>query len=150
MGLKLDILRLAGIYGPGRNALVNLRRGQARRIIKPGQVFNRAHVDDIAEVTRLVLTSGLEGQIWNVADDEPAPPQDVVAYAASLLGLPPPPEERFGEARLSPMAEEFYADNKRVSIAKARRLLGFNPAYPTYREGLQALAKAGEGAPEGA
>ena len=149
-GLEADILRLAGIYGPGRNALVNLRRGHARRIIKPGQVFNRAHVDDIAEFTRLVLTSGLQGQIWNVADDEPAPPQDVVAYAASLLGLPPPPEERFGEARLSPMAEEFYADNKRVSIAKARRLLGFNPAYPTYREGLQALAKAGEGAPEGA
>ena len=86
-GVEADILRLAGIYGPGRNALVNLREGQARRIVKPGQVFNRAHVDDIAELTRLVLTRGLEGQIWNVADDEPAPPQDVVAYAAALLGL---------------------------------------------------------------
>ena len=87
-GVEADILRLAGIYGPGRNALINLREGQARRIVKPNQVFNRAHVDDIAEFTRLALTRGLEGQVWNVADDEPAPPQDVVAYAAALLGLP--------------------------------------------------------------
>jgi nucleoside-diphosphate-sugar epimerase len=144
-GAEADILRLAGIYGPGRNALVNLRRGEARRIVKPGQVFNRAHVDDIAEISRLVLTRGLKGQIWNVADEEPAPPQDVVAYAAALLGLEPPPEEPFDEARLSPMAREFYADNKRVSIAKAKVELGFMPAYPTYREGLKALAEAGEG-----
>ena len=144
-GVEADILRLAGIYGPGRNALINLRQGQARRTVKAGQVFNRAHVDDIAEVSRLVLKGGLEGQIWNVADEEPAPPQDVVAYAAALLGLPSPPEERFGEARLSAMAEEFYADNKRVSIEKSKRLLGFRPAYPTYREGLKALAEAGEG-----
>jgi nucleoside-diphosphate-sugar epimerase len=150
-GAQADILRLAGIYGPGRNALVNLRRGEARRIVKPGQVFNRAHVDDIAELTRLALARGLEGQIWNVADEEPAPPQDVVAYAAGLLGLEPPPEEGFEEARLSPMAAEFYADNKRVSIAKAKSLMGFAPAYPTYREGLRALAQAGEGgAGEGA
>jgi nucleoside-diphosphate-sugar epimerase len=144
-GVEADVLRLAGIYGPGRNALVNLRQGQARRIVKPGQVFNRAHVDDIAELTRLVLIRGLEGQIWNVADDEPAPPQDVVAYAGALLGLPPPPEEPFDEARLSSMTAEFYADNKRVSIAKAKTILGFVPAYPTYREGLRALAEAGEG-----
>ena len=144
-GVEADILRLAGIYGPGRNALVNLRQGQARRIVKPGQVFNRAHVDDIAELTRLALTRGLEGQVWNVADEEPAPPQDVIAYAAGLLGLPPPPEERFEDAQLSPMTAEFYADNKRVSIAKAKSLLGFAPAYPTYREGLRALAEAGEG-----
>jgi nucleoside-diphosphate-sugar epimerase len=144
-GAEADILRLAGIYGPGRNALINLRRGEARRIVKPGQVFNRAHVDDIAEISRLVLTRGLKGQIWNVADEEPAPPQDVVAYAAALLGLEPPPEEPFDEARLSPMAREFYADNKRVSIAKAKVELGFMPAYPTYREGLKALAEAGEG-----
>jgi nucleoside-diphosphate-sugar epimerase len=142
---EADILRLAGIYGPGRNALVNLRRGEARRIVKPGQVFNRAHVDDIAQATRLVLTMGLPGQIWNVADDEPAPPQDVAGYAAALLGLEPPPEEPFDQARLSPIAREFYADNKRVSIAKAKALLGFAPAYPTYREGLSALAEAGEG-----
>ena len=145
-GAEADILRLAGIYGPGRSALVSLRRGEARRIVKPGQLFNRAHVDDIAEVSRLVLTRGLPGQIWNVADDEPAPPQDVVAYAAALFGLEPPPEEPFDEARLSPMAREFYADNKRVSITKAKTLLGFEPAYPTYREGLRALAEAGEGA----
>ena len=144
-GAEADILRLAGIYGPGRNALINLSRGEARRIVKPGQVFNRAHVDDIAQVTSLVLTQGLSGQIWNVADDEPAPPQDVVAYAATLLSLEPPPEEPFGQARLSPMVQEFYADNKRVSIAKAKTLLGFEPAYPTYREGLEALAEAGEG-----
>ncbi|HZZ25587.1 MAG TPA: NAD-dependent epimerase/dehydratase family protein [Roseiarcus sp.] len=144
-GTQPDILRLAGIYGPGRNALVNLRRGEARRIVKPGQVFNRVHVDDIAQVSSLALTHGLEGQIWNVADGEPAPPQDVIAYAAALLGLEPPPEEPFEEARLSPMAQEFYADNKRVSIAKAKADLGFAHAYPTYREGLKALAEAGEG-----
>jgi nucleoside-diphosphate-sugar epimerase len=144
-GAEADILRLAGIYGPGRNTLVNLRHGEARRIVKPDQVFNRAHVDDIAEMSRLVLTRGLEGQVWNVADAEPAPPQDVVAYAAALLGVEPPPEEPVDGAKLSPMAREFYADNKRVSIAKAKALLGFKPAYPTYREGLKALAEAGEG-----
>ena len=144
-GAEADILRLAGIYGPGRNALVNLRRGEARRIVKPGQVFNRTHVDDIAEISRLVLTFGLKGQIWNVADDEPAPPQDVIAYAAALLGVEAPREEPFDKATLSPMAREFYADNKRVSIAKAKVELGFAPAYPTYREGLEALARAGEG-----
>ena len=88
---------------------------------------------------------GLDGQIWNVADDEPAPPQDVIAYAAALLGVEPPPEEPFDEARLSPMAASFFMDEKRVSAAKAKALLGFKPAYPTYREGLDALAAAGEG-----
>ena len=145
-GVEVDVLRLAGIYGPARNALVNLREGAARRIVKPGQVFNRAHVDDIAELTRLALTRGLAGQVWNVADEEPAPPQDVIAYAAQLLGLEPRPEEQFEDAALSPMTAEFYADNKRVSIAKAKALLGFAPAYPSYREGLAALAGAGEGA----
>ncbi len=144
-GVAVDILRLPGIYGPGRNALERLRAGDARRIVKPGHVSNRAHVDDIAEVTRLVLTRGLEGQIWNVADDEPAPPQDVIAYAASLLGVPPPPEEAFDEANLSPMAASFFADEKRVLAAKAKALLGFRPAFPSYREGLKALAAAGEG-----
>jgi nucleoside-diphosphate-sugar epimerase len=144
-GVEADVLRLAGIYGPGRNTLVNLRQGQARRIVKSGQVFNRAHVDDIAELTRLALTRGLEGQIYNVADDEPAPPQDVIAYAAGLLGLEPPPEERFEDAQISPMTAEFYADNKRISTAKARTLLEFAPAYPTYRDGLRALLEAGEG-----
>jgi nucleoside-diphosphate-sugar epimerase len=144
-GAAVDILRLPGIYGPGRNALVRLREGDARRIVKPGHVSNRAHVDDIAEVTRLVLTRGLEGQIWNVADVEPAPPQDVIAYAAALLGIVPPREEAFDEANLSPASASFFADEKRVSAAKAKALLGFNPVYPTYREGLEALAAAGEG-----
>jgi dTDP-4-dehydrorhamnose reductase len=144
-GAEADILRLAGIYGPGRNALINLRRDESRRIVKSGQVFNRAHVDDIAEISRLVLTRDLKRQIWNVADEEPAPPQDVIAYAAALLGVEPPPEEPFEGAPLSQMAREFYADNKRVSIAKVKAKLGFAPAYPTYREGLKALAEAGEG-----
>jgi nucleoside-diphosphate-sugar epimerase len=143
-GSEADVLRLSGIYGPGRNSLVNLRRGEARRIVKPGQVFNRTHVDDIAQISSLVLTRDFKGQIWNVADDEPAPPQDVITYGAALLGLEPPPEERFEEATLSAMAREFYADNKRVSIAKAKAQLGFAPAYPTYREGLKALAAMGE------
>ena len=106
---------------------------------------NRAHVDDIAEVTRLVLERGLDGQIWNVADDEPAPPQDVIAYAAMLLGVEPPPEEPFDAERLSEMSASFFAEEKRVSNAKAKRLLGFAPAYATYREGLKALFEAGEG-----
>ena len=108
-------------------------------------MFNRAHVDDIAEISSLVLTRDFNGDVWNVADDEPAPPQDVIAYAAALLGLKPPPEEPFDQARLSAMAREFYADNKRVSIAKAKTKLGFAPLYTTYREGLKALAEAGEG-----
>jgi nucleoside-diphosphate-sugar epimerase len=146
-GTEVDILRLPGIYGPGRNALVKLRRGEARRIVKPGHVVNRAHVEDIAEVTRLVLERGLKGQIWNVADDEPAPPQDVIAYAAKLLGVEPPPEEPFESATLSAMSVSFFAEEKRVSNAKAKALLGFAPAYPTYREGLRALMEAGEGRP---
>jgi hypothetical protein len=149
-GAEADMLRLAGIYGPGRNALVNLRHGEARRIIKSGQVFNRALVDVIAEISSLVLMGDLKGQIWNVADEEPAPPQDVIAYAAVLLGLEPPPEEPFDAATLSPMAREFYADNKRVSIAKAKAELGFAPAFPSYREGLRALAEVEEArAPDG-
>ncbi len=144
-GVAVDILRLPGIYGPGRNALAKLRQGEARRIVKEGHFVNRAHVDDIAEVTRLALERGLDGQIWNVADDEPAPPQDVIAYAAELLGVEPPPLEPFETAKLSEMSASFFAEEKRVSNAKAKRLLGFTPAYPTYREGLKALFEAGEG-----
>jgi nucleoside-diphosphate-sugar epimerase len=144
-GAAVDILRLPGIYGPGRNALERLRAGEARRIVKPGHVTNRAHVEDIAEAARLVLGKGLPGQIWNVADDEPAPPQDVIAYAAALLGLPPPPEEPFDQATLSPMAASFFAEERRVLNAKAKALLGFSPAYPSYREGLRALWETGEG-----
>ena len=144
-GAAVDLMRLPGIYGPGRNALDRLRRGEARRIVKPGHVVNRAHVDDIAEVARLVLERGLPGRIWNVADDEPAPPQDPIAWAATLMGVPIPPEEAFETAGLSPFAASFYAESKRVSNAKAKALLGFAPAYPSYREGLGALWEAGEG-----
>jgi nucleoside-diphosphate-sugar epimerase len=145
-GVSVHILRLAGIYGPERNLLIKLRQGEARRIAKPGQIFNRIHVEDIAQAIELVLAAPGPGGLWNVADEEPAPPQDVIAFAAQLLGLAPPPEEAFETADMTPMARSFYADNKRVSIARLKRELGFKPKYPTYREGLRALAAAGEGA----
>jgi nucleoside-diphosphate-sugar epimerase len=144
-GAPVDILRLAGIYGPGRNALRNLRAGAARRVVKPGQVFNRIHVDDLAEVARRLIEGGGPGEVWNVADQQPAPPQDVVAFAAALLGAAPPPEEAFEAAELSPMAQSFYRDNRRVLVEKLRRRLDYRWLYPTYREGLAALAAAGEG-----
>ncbi len=144
-GIPVDILRLAGIYGPGRNSLLKLREGGARRIVKPGQVFNRVHADDIAgAVARLIAARGCGG-VWNVCDEEPAPPQDVVAFAAGLLGLEPPPEEPYEGAEMSEMAQGFYADNRRVRIDKLKRETGWRPLYPTYREGLRALAAAGEG-----
>jgi len=144
-GACVDILRLAGVYGPGRNALEKLQRGEARRIVKPGQVFNRIHVDDIAAVAVRLMEAGGTGQIWNVADEEPAPPQDVIAFAAELLGVAPPPIEDLASARLTPMARSFYDDNRRVDVGKLRRELGFRWLYPTYRDGLRALAEAGEG-----
>jgi nucleoside-diphosphate-sugar epimerase len=141
-GLPLAVFRLAGIYGPGRNALVNLAAGKAHRIVKPGQVFNRIHVDDIVRTVEAAVARDAAG-IFNVADDEPAPPQDVVAYAASLMGIDPPPEVPFAEAALSPVARSFYGDNKRVANAGIRRQLGIRPSVPTYREGLSALWRDG-------
>ncbi|MBR0707498.1 SDR family oxidoreductase [Bradyrhizobium liaoningense] len=141
---NVAILRLAGIYGPGRNALVTLREGTARRIIKPGQVFNRIHVDDIASAIMAAIQHG-GGGTWNVCDDEPTPPQDVIAYAAQLMGLAPPPEETFETAEMSAMARSFYASSARVSNAKLKRELGVTLAYPTYRQALDALWRAGEG-----
>lgn len=138
------ILRLAGIYGPGRNALVTLRAGTARRIIKPGQVFNRIHTDDIASAIMAAVRHQGSGT-WNVCDDEPAPPQDVIAYAAQLMGVAPPPEEAFETAEMSVMARSFYASSARVSNAKLKRELGVTLAYPTYRHALDALWRAGEG-----
>ncbi|MBR1327240.1 nucleoside-diphosphate-sugar epimerase [Bradyrhizobium ottawaense] len=137
------ILRLAGIYGPGRNALATLRGGTARRVIKPGQVFNRIHVDDIANAIMAALPHRTGG-IWNVCDDEPAPPQDVIAYAAKLMGVVPPPEEAFATAEMSAMARSFYASSARVSNAKLKRELGVTLVHPTYRRGLDALWHAGE------
>jgi dTDP-4-dehydrorhamnose reductase len=140
----IHILRLAGIYGPGRNALVNLKDSTARRIVKPDQVFNRIHVADIsAAVAAAIAYDG--GDIWNVADDEPAPPQDVIAYAAKLMGLAPPPEQAIETVELSPLARSFYDENKRASNRKLKEKLGVKLAFPTYREGLAALWTAGEG-----
>ena len=144
-GARVDVLRLAGIYGPGRNALEKLRRGEARRIVKTGQVFNRIHVDDIAALAVRLIEAGGPGGIWNVADEEPAPPEDVIVFAAELLGVAPPPIEEFATARLTPMAKSFYDDNRRVDVGKLRRELGYRWLYPTYREGLRALAEAGVG-----
>ncbi|MGY4231499.1 nucleoside-diphosphate-sugar epimerase [Bradyrhizobium sp. USDA 4449] len=137
------ILRLAGIYGPGRNALVTLRSGTARRIIKPGQIFNRIHVDDIASAIMAAIRHQ-DGGTWNVCDDEPAPPQDVITYAAQLMGVAPPAEEAFATAEMSAMARSFYASSARVSNARLKRELGVALVYPTYRHGLDALWHDGE------
>jgi nucleoside-diphosphate-sugar epimerase len=144
LGASVDLLRLAGIYGPGRNALTQLRAGTAKRIVKPGQVFNRIHVDDIVGAITLCLSGATQGGPLIVADDEPAPPQDVIAYAATLLGVAPPPEIPFAQADLSPMAASFYDECKRASNARLRALMG-PLAFPTYREGLDALRAQGEG-----
>ncbi len=145
IGVPVDVLRLAGIYGPGRNALVKLREGTARRIVKPGQVFNRIHVVDIAGVAMKLIAAGGAGGVWNVADREPAPPQDVVAYAAGLIGIEPPPEEPFETAEMTPMARSFYADNRRVATEKLASQLGYVWNFPTYREGLADCYAAGDG-----
>jgi nucleoside-diphosphate-sugar epimerase len=141
-GLPVHIFRLAGIYGPGRNQLVSLRDGSARRIVKPGQVFSRIHVEDIATVLEASIARPNPGRAYNVCDDAPAPPQDVVEYGARLLGLAVPPATPYDEAILSPMARSFYADSKRVSNLRIKQELGVTLAYPSYREGLAALAKA--------
>jgi nucleoside-diphosphate-sugar epimerase len=138
----VQVFRLAGIYGPGRSAIDNVRDGTARRIVKPGQLFNRIHVDDIAGAIMAGLARPGVGPVVNVADDEPAPPQDVVAYAAGLLGVDPPPETPFDEAELSPMGRSFYSENKRVSNRRLRDGLGHDLLYPTYREGLAACLAA--------
>jgi nucleoside-diphosphate-sugar epimerase len=137
-GDRTTILRIAGIYGPGRNALENLKAGKAHRIVKPGQVFNRIHVDDIATAIAAAFDYAKTG-IWNLCDDEPAPPQDVVTFAASLMGIVPPPEQDFDNAEMSPMARSFYASSNRISNARLKRELGVELAFPTYREGLTAL-----------
>ncbi len=142
IGVPVAVLRLAGIYGPGRNAFVNLAQGSARRIVKPGQVFNRIHVDDIAGATAAALARRAGG-IFNVSDDEPAPPQDVITLAAEMMGVAPPPEQPFETAELSPMARSFYGDVKRVSNAKVKRALGLEFVCPTYREGLASLWQDG-------
>jgi len=137
--LPVHIFRLAGIYGPGRNQLLSIRAGTARAIIKPGQVFSRIHVDDIAGVLEASIATSRPGRIYNVCDDEPAPPRDVVAYAAELMSAPRPPEVDVARAGLKPMALSFYDDSKRVSNRRIKEELGYRLLYPTYREGLTAL-----------
>jgi len=135
--LPLCIMRLAGIYGPGRNVFIKLRTGRAHRIIKENQFFNRIHCDDIA-ASLLHLGAGNVHGIFNIADDEPAPPQDIVSYAAKLMGLEPPPAIAFEQAELSDMARSFYADNRLVSNKKLRDS-GYQLIYPNYRQALKAM-----------
>jgi nucleoside-diphosphate-sugar epimerase len=142
---SVQIFRLAGIYGPGSNALLKVANGTARRLTKPGQVFNRIHTADIAQVLMASIDRPRRGAIYNVADDEPSPPQDVITYAAHLLGIEPPPETPFATADLSPMARSFYQDNKRVRNTRIKNELGVKLRFPTYREGLTALHATGEG-----
>lgn len=142
-GLPVHIFRLAGIYGPGRGPFEKVRDGTARRVIKPGQVFSRIHVDDIAETLLASMTKPNPGTIYNVCDDDPAPPEDVLAHAAALLGLPEPPAVPYDRAEMSPMARSFYGESKKVSNRRIRSDLGVNLHYPTYREGLAALLQQG-------
>lgn len=137
----VQVFRLAGIYGPGQSQVEAVRRGEARRIVKPGQVFNRIHVDDIAGAVIAGLRTPAARGVFNIADDLPAPPDEVIVYAASLLGVEPPPAMDFAEAELSPMARSFYGEVKRVANERAKRELGWRLRYPTYREGLAALAR---------
>ena len=137
--LPMHYFRLAGIYGPGRNQLATLKAGTARRIDKPGQVFSRIHVEDIARILMASIDRPNAGRAYSVCDDEAAPPQDVVAFAAGLLNLAPPPLIPFEAAELSPMAQSFYAENKRIKNHRLKSELGIALAYPTYREGLRAL-----------
>jgi nucleoside-diphosphate-sugar epimerase len=137
------LFRLAGIYGPGSSALDTVRAGRARRVVKPGQVFSRIHVDDIAQVLLASMARPNPGAAYNVCDDDPAPPADVVSYACDLLGVMPPPEVPYEKADLSPMARSFYDDNKRCRNDLIKRELGVTLAFPDYRRGLRAILAAG-------
>ncbi|MEM7520280.1 MAG: SDR family oxidoreductase [Pseudomonadota bacterium] len=137
--LPLHIFRLAGIYGPGRGPFTKVRNGSARRIIKTGQVFSRIHVDDIATALALSMASPKPGAVFNVCDNDPAPPQDVIGHAAELLGLPMPPPVDFETAEMTPMARSFYAESKRVRNERLKAELGWVPRFPDYRAGLAAL-----------
>ena len=144
LDLPLHIFRLAGIYGPGRGPFEKVRDGTSRRIIKPGQVFSRVHVADIAQVLAASIARPSPGAVYNVCDDDPAPPQDVIGHAAVLLGLPLPPAIDHDEAVMTPMARSFYAESKRVRNDKIKNDLGIDLIYPDYRAGLAALLAADE------
>jgi nucleoside-diphosphate-sugar epimerase len=138
-GLPLHIFRLAGIYGPGRGPFAKVRNGTARRIIKPGQVFSRIHVEDIAQALDASMHRPNPGAVYNVCDDDPAPPQDVISHAAQLLDLPEPPAVDFDKAQMSPMARSFYAESKKVRNDRIKSELGVELLYPDYRTGLESL-----------
>ncbi len=138
-GLPLHIFRLAGIYGPGRGPFEKVRNGTARRIIKPGQVFSRTHVEDIAQILEASIRHPNPGRAYNVCDDDPAPPEDVIAHAAELLGLPVPPAEDFATAEMTPMARSFYAESKKVRNNRIKDELGVRLIHPDYRSGLASL-----------
>lgn len=142
---RAEIFRLAGIYGPGRSAIDSLRTGTARTIVKPGQVFNRIHVADIAQTLEAAIERGGRHAVYNVTDDEPAAPQDVNAYAAKLLGVAPPLEIAYGAAEMSEMARSFYGANKRVGNARIKNELDVKLQFSTYREGLAAIAGCAPG-----
>ncbi|WP_299047852.1 SDR family oxidoreductase [uncultured Tateyamaria sp.] len=142
--LPLHIFRLAGIYGPGRGPFAKVRAGTARRIIKAHQVFSRIHVEDIAQVVAASIAQPAPGTAYNVCDDDPAPPQDVIEHAARLLDLPVPPAEDFETAEMTPMARSFYAESKRVRNSLIKEALGVKLIYPTYKEGLAALLQQSE------
>lgn len=142
-GVPVHLFRLAGIYGPGRNQLRAIADGTAKRVIKPGQIFSRIHVEDVARVLAASIARPHGGTAYNVCDDEPAPPQDVIAYGAELLGMPVPPDTPIDEATLSPMARSFFAESKRVSNRRIKEELGVTLAYPTYRDGLKAIFESG-------
>lgn len=145
-GIAVAILRLSGIYGPGQNALVNVRLARARNIDKPGQVFNRIHVEDIAQAIDAAFARDADG-VFNVTDDEPTPPGDPIVFAAGLLGVAPPPAIPYADAvkTMSPLAASFYAENRRVRNDRLKRMLGVRLRHPTYRDGLRALFAQGEG-----
>lgn len=140
--LTLQIFRLAGIYGPDRGPFAKVRNGTARRIIKPGQVFSRIHVDDIAQTLAASIANPNPGGIYNLCDDNPAPPEDVIAYAANLLGLPTPPAIPYDQAEMTPMARSFYAESKKVRNDRIKSELGITLKYPDYKSGLRALLKS--------
>lgn len=137
--LPLHIFRLAGIYGPGRGPFAKVRDGSARRIIKKGQFFSRIHVEDIAQALDLSMAQPTPGAIYNLCDDDPAPPQDVITHAAELLGAPLPEKIDFESAEMSPMARSFYAESKKVRNDRIKQALGWEPKYATYRAGLAAI-----------
>lgn len=138
-GLPMHYFRLAGIYGPGRNSLRALQNGTARRVVKQGQVFSRIHLADITRILEASMANPNAGRAYSVCDDTPAPPQDVVTYAAELMGVSPPALQDFATAELSPMARSFYGENKRIRNNRIKEELGVSLEYPDYRAGLSAL-----------